>query len=86
MAIQVCEIDFSIAKCIHPLHLSWTSVHDSNIDNFLVVAGYTDPAVEGSSINLTCSSGVITGPTMVTCMQNGECEPHPTNVICEGKH
>ena len=68
------------------MDLSWTSVHDRKTDNFLVVTGYTDPAVEGSSVNLTCSSGVITGPTMTTCMQNGEWEPDPTKVICEGEH
>ena len=76
---------FIIAKCTHPLDPLLTSVHDREIDDFLVVTGYTDPAVEGVSVNLTCSSGVIIGPNMTTCMENGEWEPDLANVECKGK-
>ena len=57
-------------------------VRGRRIDDFLVVIGYTDPAFEGDSVNLTCSVGVITGSTMITCMRNGEWEPDPTTVLC----
>jgi hypothetical protein len=71
-----------IAKCVHPLDPSWPSVRDRRTDDFLMVTGYTDPAVEGVSVNLTCSVGVITGSTMITCMRNGEWEPDPTTAMC----
>ena len=71
-----------IAKCIHPLD---QAVRDREIDDLLVIIGYIDPAVEGSSVNLSCSSGVITGPTMTTCMLNGDWEPDPTDMECEHK-
>ena len=67
---------------MHPLDPSWVSVRGRRIDDFLVVTGYTDPALEGDSVNLTCSVGVITGSTTTTCMQNGEWEPDPTTVLC----
>ena len=61
-------------------------MHDHEIDDFLMVTGYTDPAVEGVRVNLTCSSGVITGPKMTTCMEKGEWEPDPRYVICNGEY
>ena len=74
-----------IAKCKNPLDQSRMAVRDREIDDSLVVTGYIDPAVEGSSINLSCSSGVLTGPTMTTCMQNGEWKPDPVNAECKGE-
>ena len=50
-----------------------------------LVVGYTNIALEGDSINFSCSSGLeLTGPNSSTCMGNGEWEPDPREVACEG--
>ena len=50
------------------------------------VTGYTDPAVEGTTIILNCLPGLIlSGPHTSVCMQNEEWEPDPKKVECIGK-
>ena len=55
-------------------------------DNIRVI-GYRDPALEGTSVTLECSSPnlVHIGPNTTTCMGNGEWEPDPREVNCIGK-
>ena len=45
-----------------------------------------NPALEGSSVNLSCPPGlVLTGPNTTTCMGNGEWEPDPMEAMCTSK-
>ena len=45
----------------------------------------SDLTLEGTNITFSCPPGmVLTGPTTVTCMGNGEWEPDPTEVQCKG--
>ena len=55
-------------------------------DNIRVI-GYRDPALEGTSVTLECSSPnlVHIGPNTPTCMGNGEWEPDPRDVNCAGE-
>jgi hypothetical protein len=66
------------AKCANVLH----QVHDN-----IRAIGYSDPALEGSSVTLECSSPnlVHMGPNITTCMENGEWEPDPREVNCIGE-
>ena len=49
--------------------------------------GYSDPALEGTSVTLECTSPnlVHMGPNITTCMGNGEWEPDPRDVKCVGE-
>ena len=55
-------------------------------DNIQVI-GYSDPALEGTSVTLKCSSPnlVLMGPNTTTCMGNREWEPDPRDVNCAGE-
>ena len=66
----------SIATCGHPFENDSTS---------LVITSYSHPAVEGSNITFSCPPGlVLTGPSNSACMGNGEWEPDPRAVECDG--
>ena len=54
-------------------------------DNIRVI-GYSDPALEGTTITLECSSPnlVLIGSNTTTCMGNGEWEPDPRDMNCAG--
>jgi hypothetical protein len=66
------------ANCGAPLDGSASSV---------LVMGYNDVALEGSSVNFTCSSGlVLTGPNSSTCMEDGNWEPDPSRSACRNHH
>ena len=70
MCVCVC-----VDTCNYPL----------SVDNSVRVSGYEQPALEGSMITVSCSSGlVLIGPSTSTCMKNGKWEPDPRNVECEG--
>ena len=46
---------------------------------------HTTPPVEGMQIYFSCSPGLLlSGPNSSTCMENGEWEPTPQEVACEG--
>jgi hypothetical protein len=47
------------------------------MDNTIVdIMGYTDPAIEGSNVTISCSSGhVWNGSVVAICGENGEWEP-----------
>ena len=44
-----------------------------------------DPHIPGDNITFYCAPGlVLTGPNISICMWNGEWEPDPREVTCEG--
>ena len=52
----------------------------------LVIADYSHPAIEGTNVSFSCPPGlVLTGPSVSMCMGNGEWEPDPSQVECNGK-
>jgi hypothetical protein len=47
--------------------------------------GYIDPAVEGTTVILSCPPGkTLSGPHASMCMENGEWEPDPRKAECIG--
>ena len=53
----------------------------------VIVKGYKAPALEGLNVSFSCPTGLqleLTGPNTTTCMENGEWEPDPFNLKCEG--
>ena len=59
--------------------------------------GYSRPApsilddhglpIEDSIVKFSCSTGqVLTGPNLSICTGNGEWEPDPSGLICDGMH
>ena len=61
--------------------------HNDHRDADSVMAlGYSDPALEGSSVDLKCPPGLtLIGPNVSTCIGNGEWEPDLGEVECQGK-
>ena len=67
----------ALANCGNPMRLR----------SDLIVLGYTNPALEGTSIDLKCPPGLIlVSPNVSICMQNGEWEPDFEEVECHGKN
>ena len=65
------------AKCSYPNtnNASWT----------ITVMGYSEPALVGTNISLTCPSGmVLNGPNTAMCTEGGQWEPNIRNVFCQG--
>ena len=58
------------------------------IDNTIVdIMGFTDPAVEGSNVTISCSSGhTWHGAATAICGENSEWEPdlEEISLICSG--
>ena len=53
--------------------------------NSPVVTGYSDPALEGTTVMFSCPTGLtLTGSSMSTCMENGEWEPDLEQTKCKG--
>ena len=68
----------TLAKCRHPTE---------QVDDAVRVIGFTEPAVRGTNVTLTCPPGlVLTGPDNLTCMGNGEWEPDPKDVECNSEN
>ena len=66
------------ARCEYPL------VADSSVR----IAGYLNPALEGTTIIFSCPPGkLLIGPDTTTCMENGEWEPNVGigGVMCAGE-
>lgn len=54
-------------------------------DTMISITQYIEPATEGSIVLFSCPSGLIlTGPNSSTCVQNGEWEPDPDLIKCNG--
>ena len=70
-----------------PVHACTIPVNcGSPLASSVLVMGYNGVALKGDSVSFTCSSGlVLSGPNSSTCMGNGEWEPDPREVACEGK-
>ena len=49
----------------------------------LVIADYSHPAIEGTNVSFSCPPGLALSVSM--CMGNGEWEPDPSQVRCNGK-
>ena len=68
--------------CDHPFH------ENASVDNnsrSIIIKGYTEPALEGTSLSFECyHSDILIGPNSTTCMGNGEWEPDPKKVACRG--
>jgi hypothetical protein len=77
-SVHYC-INFT-AKCDSPILLL------SEDSERLVNADYSHPAIEGTNVSFTCPPGlVLTGPSVTMCMGNGEWEPDPSQIWCNGK-
>ena len=56
-----------------------------------MITGYNnniimEPAMEGATLTFKCSPQyVLTGPNITTCVGNGEWEPDPGEMECNGK-
>ena len=52
----------------------------------LLITNYSPPAIEGTNVSFSCPPGlVLTRPSVLMCMGNGEWEPDPSQVRCNGK-
>ena len=59
---------------------------EAQIGDSVTVSGYTDPAVEGTSVTFHCPPGlVLDGAKSSICMENGKWEPAPY-VNCTGQY
>ena len=74
------SIQYITVQCISLLQLL------SEENKTLVNANYKYPAIEGTIAVFSCSSSgyMLTGPSTVACMGNGEWVPDPREVQCEG--
>ena len=53
----------------------------------VLVMGYNGVALEGDSVNFTCSSElVLTGPNSSMCTGSGKWEPDPRRSACHKSH
>ena len=58
---------------------------EAQIADSVIVSGYVDPAVEGTTVTFQCLPGlVLNGINSSMCMGNGEWEPAPHGVFCSG--
>ena len=57
-------------------------------DEMVTTFGHTEgPWLEGNTISYSCPSGLkIAGTNTSTCMDNGQWEPHPSDITCTGNH
>ena len=71
-----CTVYFT-ANCASPIQL---------LNERVVITNYSPPAIEGTNISFSCPPGLVpTGPSTSMCMGNGEWEPDPSQVRCNGK-
>ena len=63
-----------------------TCSHPNSSDTIMMI-GYKDPAMEGTTVIFYCPPQyILTGPNTITCMGNGEWEPDPREVECNGTY
>ena len=70
-----------IVKCIPLLQIL------AEDNKQVVITDYNNPALVGTNATFTCNSSsglVFTGFNTTTCMENGEWEPDPREIDCEG--
>ena len=54
----------------------------------MIITADSDPPIEGTNITFSCpaaSGMVLFGPTISTCMGNGQWAPDPREVRCKGR-
>ena len=79
----VCFFFWILANCGNPDLLS-TCGYSRPVPNLLDDHGLP---IEDSTVRFSCPPGqVLTGPNSSICMGNGEWEPDPSGLICEGMH
>ena len=72
----------TVTRCGHPLSDGTTA---NSTSDSIVVVGYMDPVIEGTTVTFECPPQyVLIGPNATTCMGNGEWEPDPRDVECKG--
>jgi hypothetical protein len=88
---SISNLSYSDVLC-YSLFINFTAECDSPIrllseeSKRRVIADYSHPALEGTNVSLSCPPGlVLTGPNASVCMENGEWEPDPSQVQCNGK-
>ena len=58
---------------------------EAQIADSVIISGYIDPAVEGTTVTFQCIPGLIlNGINSSMCMENGEWEPALYGVYCSG--
>ena len=68
-----------VVTCSHPF--------TNNSSDTIMMIGYMDPAMEGATVIFYCPPQyIVTGPSTTTCMGNGEWEPDPREVECNGMY
>ena len=84
MHTKVCA-DLSphtVTRCGHPISDGAT---DNSTSDSIVVVGYMDPVIEGTTVTFECPPQyVLIGPNTTTCMGNEKWEPDPRDVECKG--
>ena len=80
----LCTVISIAANCGDPLEQP-TDHHD--IFRSVMALGFSNPALEGNSVNLNCPPGLmLIGPNVSTCMRNGKWEPDPREVACQDEN
>ena len=78
-------IPLSLSKCNFILAVHICGNPENLIDNSVSILGYTEPAVEGTTVTFQCPPGaVLDGANSSTCTENGEWEPLPREIHCFG--
>lgn len=79
MLLTITEFCQQLANCGTP-----TDQIDSSIVNIM---GYRDPAIAGSNITISCTSGHVQNDTIIAiCRENGKWEPDIKEIVsnCSG--
>ena len=75
----------NLSKCNFVLAIQICGNPENLIDNSVSILGYTEPAVEGTTVTFHCPPGlVLDGANSSTCTENGEWEPLPREIYCFG--
>lgn len=56
-----------------------------DLTNSLTVLDYKHPTLVNSTVNVSCIT-TSQFQTTLTCMSDGQWEPHPNNLSCKGKN
>ena len=68
----------TVANCGHPKLLLTISNNSTS-----KIEAYNDLPVEGSTVRFSCPPGlVLIGPNSAICLENGEWEPDPSQLMC----
>ena len=67
----------------HVVNCGYPKITDSSV----TLTNFSNPATQGVSVTFSCSEDlVLTGPDSVTCMDNQQWEPDPSELKCNGTH